>query len=166
MGSWRIGRHWAAVLLWLFLVACACLVGAIPMARSRRCAPPTSCFSGAKINDAGLQEIETGVQAIYKGLKRHANDDHPSIQDWTVRRKGSPAPPTISNTAKRAISSSTIPTTTTFRSAATFRFKKGKTTADIQAALKNVGDAWVPIRRGWATKCRKSATGVASYNEN
>jgi T5SS/PEP-CTERM-associated repeat protein len=146
MGSWRIELRWGTALSWRFFVAWACLGGVVPLqAQVDDKAPPNSCFSGARINDAGLQEIQDGVQGIYEGLKAHANDNHPSIQYWTVRRKGSTGCAYHFQYGKEGDFVLYHPDDYHISLGRDISFKTGKTTGDIQAALKGVADAWEPF---------------------
>lgn len=70
----------------LFLIVLLGLLGVV-VAQDGAVASETF-FVGAKPDEAGLNELQAATQDIYRGLKAHADDGHPSIRYSSVSRKG------------------------------------------------------------------------------
>jgi T5SS/PEP-CTERM-associated repeat protein len=123
----------------LLSVAYVCLACALAMparADDELAAKPTTYFTGAKLNEAGVAEICSDVAIMRSALMAHAKA-HPSIVVWSTARKGSVGYAYHFKYGKEGDFILYHPDDYHISLGRDIQFQSGKTKADIDAALKN-----------------------------
>jgi T5SS/PEP-CTERM-associated repeat protein len=125
-------------------VCLACAAPSPARADDELAAKPTTYFTGARLNQDGIDEIQSDVAIMRSALMQHAKA-HPSIVAWSVARKGSVGYAYHFKYGNEGDFVLYHPDDYHISLGRDITFQSDKTKADIDSALKNATDSHAPF---------------------